>query len=179
MSGGQVELNELDDAVAGDGDGAPKKGGSAIKSILGSVGIAVLLGGVVAGIVFVSPFGGSTQCEAVATVADTHEKKTKSFDDIVYVNLEPLIISLGPNANAEYLKITVSLETTKDHAKTAEHLQPHFRDVLNMYLRAVDEKDLVEPFAMTRLRAQMLRRMQTVASSDIVSDILITDFVLN
>ena len=109
----------------------------------------------------------------------THEKKTKSFDDIVYVNLEPLIISLGPNANAEYLKITVSLETSKDHAKAAEHLQPHFRDVLNMYLRAVDEKDLVEPFAMTRLRAQMLRRMQTVASSDIVSDILITDFVLN
>ncbi len=178
MSGGQVELNELDDMVSEDGDGAPKKGGSALKTILGSVGIAVLLGAVVAGIVFVSPFGG-TQCEAVSTVAETHQKKTKSFDDIVYVNLEPLIISLGPNANAEYLKISVSLETTKDHAKTAEHLQPHFRDVLNMYLRAVDEKDLVEPFAMTRLRAQMLRRMQTVASSDIVSDILITDFVLN
>ena len=183
MSGGQIDLNELDDMIGEDDDEAPaNKGASPIKAILSSVGVAVLLGAVVGGIIFVSPFGGSGdggQCTAATTVAGGHEKKTISLEDIVYVNLEPLIVTLGPNANAEYLKITVSLETTKDHEKIAAHLQPRFRDVLNMYLRAVDEKDLVEPFAMTRLRAQMLRRMQTVASPEIVSDILITDFVLN
>lgn len=157
---------------------AATKAASPLISILSSVGVALLLGVIVGGIVYVSPFGGG-QCVPKQAVAESHEKKTKSYDDIVFVNLEPIVITLGPNAKSEYLKISVSLETTADHAKTATHLQPRFRDVLNMYLRAVDEKDLIEPFAMTRLRAQMLRRMQTVASSDIVSDVLITDFVLN
>lgn len=161
----------------GENEAAPKAA-SPLMSILTNVGVALFLGVIVGGIVYVSPFS-SGQCVADKAVADSHEKKTKSYDDIVFVNLEPIVVSLGPNAKAEYLKISVSVETTADHVKTATHLQPRFRDVLNMYLRAVDEKDLIEPFAMTRLRAQMLRRMQTVASSDIVSDVLITDFVLN
>ena len=158
-------------------EGAKKKS-SPLMAILMNVGVAVLLGVVVAGIVFVSPFG-NAQCTSDHADAGHTKKITKSYEDVVFVNLAPLTVTLGPNAKAEYLKISISLETTADHAKEAEHLQPRFRDVLNMYLRAVDEKDLVEPFAMTRLRAQMLRRMQTVASADIVSDVLITDFVLN
>ena len=158
-------------------EGAKKKS-SPLISILSSVGVALLLGAVVGGIVYVSPFG-AAECTADHASAKDEKKKTKSYEDVVFVNLEPLTVTLGPNAKAEYLKISISLETTADHAKEAEHLQPRFRDVLNMYLRAVDEKDLIEPFAMTRLRAQMLRRMQTVASADIVSDVLITDFVLN
>ena len=186
MSKGQIDLNELDDMISEDGDDAQKKA-SPVKAILSSVGIAVLLAGVATGIVFVAPFGdsvdsGPAECVAVdgTIIAPVHqEKKTVNYEDIEFVNLDTLVISLGPNANARYLKISISLETTHEHAKTAEHLQPRFRDVLNTYLRAVNERDLVEPFAMTRLRAQILRRMQTVASSEIVSDVLITDFVLN
>ena len=143
-----------------------------------SVIIAVVLAAAVAGIVFVSPIGKST-CEAPA-LADHHgEKKTKSYEDVAFVNLEPLVITLGPNAKAEFLKISVSLETTEDQMKAVEHFKPRFRDVLNTYLRAVEEKDLAEPAAMTRVRAQMLRRLQVVASPDIVEDVLITEFVLN
>jgi flagellar protein FliL len=179
MSEGQIDLGELDDMISEDGEDAPKKA-SPVKAILSSLGIAALLAGVSAGIIFVSPFGKqSGECVAAEGAAEQHEKKTVSYEDIEFVNLDTLVISLGPNAKADYLKISISLETTHEFAKTAEHLQPRFRDVLNTYLRAVDEKDLVEPFAMTRLRAQILRRMQTVASSEIVSDVLITDFVLN
>lgn len=163
---------------AGEGEEEAPKKASPIMAIVSSLGVALLLGAAAGGIVFMSPFG-NKQCEAVEVAGGSHEKKTKSYEDIVFVNLEPLVVSLGPNANSDYLKISISLETTHDHEKTAHHLEPRFRDVLNTYLRAVDEKDLVEPFAMTRLRAQMLRRMQTVASSEVVSDVLITDFVLN
>ncbi|MHA7872461.1 MAG: flagellar basal body-associated FliL family protein [Hyphococcus sp.] len=177
MSDDKKKKNESETEDNGDGEAASKKA-SPVMSIVTNVGVALLMGGAAAGVVFLAPVGGG-KCTPAKTADAGHKKKTKSYDEIVFVNLDPLTVTLGPNANAQYLKISISLETTADHAKAAEHLQPRFRDVLNMYLRAVDEKDLVEPFAMTRLRAQMLRRMQTVASSDIVSDVLITDFVLN
>ncbi len=149
---------------------------SAIKTLLFSGISAIALGGVAAGVVFLMP-----SKEPVCATADAggaHKSLTKSYEDIVFVDLTPFVISLGPNASSEYLRVSISLETTEDHLKAAEHLQPRFRDVLNTYLRAVDERDLAEPAAMIRLRAQMLRRLQVAASPEIVSDVLITDFVL-
>lgn len=170
------------DEAAEEGEEDAQKPPSALKTLLFNAAGAVLLGGVAAGVAFVAPIGGSGggSTSSVAPPADEAPKKqTKSYEDIVFVNLEPMVVTLGPKATSKYLKISISIETTKDHVKTVERLAPRFRDVLNTYLRAVDEKDLVEPFAMTRLRAQMLRRIQVAASSDAVSDVLITDFVLN
>lgn len=172
MADEKKEAEETEEAA----EEAPKKA-SPVKAILVNLGVALLLGGAAAGVVFIAPFK-TGQCNATASESGG-EKQTKSYQDAVFVNLEPLVITLGPNAKSEYLKISISVETTHEYEKDAERLQPRFRDVLNTYLRAVDERDLIEPFAMTRLRAQMLRRMQTVASADIVEDVLITDFVLN
>jgi len=167
-------MSEEEEAASED---APAKT-SGGKSVLFSAIIAVVLAAAVAGIVFVSPLGKST-C-AAPSVAELHsEEKTKSYEDVAFVNLEPLVITLGPNAKSEFLKISVSLETSQDRIKAVEHFKPRFRDVLNTYLRAVEEKDLAEPASMTRVRSQMLRRLQVVASPDIVDDVLITEFVLN
>lgn len=173
-----IDIDELDEAAAEAAeDDAPKKS-SALKTLLLNAAGALALGGVAAGVAFVAPIGGSTS-NAVADASHGEKKKTKSYEDIVFVNLEPMVITLGPEAASKYLKISISIETTEDHVKTIERLSPRFRDVLNTYLRAVDENDLTEPFAMTRLRAQMLRRAQVAASPDAVLDVLITDFVLN
>jgi len=51
-------------------------------------------------------------------------------------------------------------------------------DVLNTYLRAVELRDVENPAAMTRLRAQMLRRVNIVTGEGRVNDLLITEFVL-
>ena len=56
---------------------------------------------------------------------------------------------------------------------------PRINDVLNVYLRAVDERDFEVPRAMVRLRAQMLRRVQLVTPPGAVRDVLIQEFVLN
>ena len=56
---------------------------------------------------------------------------------------------------------------------------PRIVDVLNTYLRAVEVRDLEEPAAMARLRAQMLRRVQVVTGEGRVRDLLVTEFVLN
>jgi flagellar FliL protein len=52
-------------------------------------------------------------------------------------------------------------------------------DVLNSYLRALEPGDLEDPSALTRIRSQMLRRVQVVAGLNKVNDLLIMEFVLN
>lgn len=173
-----IDIDELDAAAAEAAEeDAPKKPG-ALKTLLLNAAGAIALGGAAAGVAFVIPTG-SPATSAFADASASRKKQTNSYEDIVFVNLEPMVVTLGPNASSKYLKISISIETTEDHVKTIEKLSPRFRDVLNTYLRAVDDTDLTEPFAMTRLRAQMLRRVQVAASSDVVSDVLITDFVLN
>ena len=56
---------------------------------------------------------------------------------------------------------------------------PRILDVLNTYLRAVEVRDLEEPAALVRLRAQMLRRVQVVTGEGRVRDLLVTEFVMN
>ncbi len=154
-----------------------------LKTLAFSLAAALGLGAVAAGVAFIVPVtddkATGDQCEAPVVVENLHEKQTKHYQEIAFVNLEPLIITLGPNAASRYLKISISLETSEGDLSTVEHLKPKFRDVLNTYLRAVEEADLVEPSATTRLRAQILRRLQVVAPTGAVANVLITDFILS
>ncbi len=95
-----------------------------------------------------------------------------------FVPLEPLIISLGPTAKARHLKVTLTLEVMPDGEKPVEAALPRVRDVLNEFLRAVDEREFELPRAMARLRAQMLRRVLLVTPEGAVRDLLIQEFVL-
>jgi flagellar FliL protein len=96
-----------------------------------------------------------------------------------FVSLEPLVISLGPGAEARHLKLKVQVETSPDAESEVAALRPRIADVLNTLLRAVEESDVAEPHAMLRLRAQMLRRVRLVTPPGAVRDLLIEQFVLN
>ena len=50
-------------------------------------------------------------------------------------------------------------------------IMPRVTDVLNGYLRAVEVRDLEDPTALSRLRAQMLRRVQMVSGEGRVLDL--------
>ena len=154
----------------------PKKG-LALKGVLTTAVSALVLAGVGAGAAFLAAPAGQ-KCAPVAVAAASGGHARTDPKDVAFVNLEPLVISLGPSARSKYLKISISLETSKTYEKSLNDLSPRIRDVLNSYLRAVEESDLQRPASMTRLRAQMLRRLQLVSPEGAVSDILITDFVL-
>lgn len=98
--------------------------------------------------------------------------------DIAFVAIEPLVISLGAGAGT-HLRFRAQLEVESVHKAEVEHLLPRVVDMLNGYLRAVDISDLRDNAALVRLRAQMLRRVQMIAGSDRISDLLIMEFVLN
>lgn len=96
-----------------------------------------------------------------------------------FVALEPLTVSLGPEARARHLRVAVQLEVAVGAEKAVGDVVPRVVDVLNTFLRAVDEREFEMPRAMARLRVQMLRRVQLVAPPGAVHDVLIQEFVLS
>lgn len=153
-------------------DAAPKKR-SKLPLIIG--GVLFLAGGgggffaVYSGLVF----GSSAEGEHVAETSDP------GLADIAFVEIEPLVVSIGDTAAARHLKFASSLEVNHATEEEVRALLPRILDVLNGYLRAVDPNDLEDPSALVRLRAQLLRRIQLVTGDGRVRDLLVTEFVLN
>lgn len=106
----------------------------------------------------------------------THSESTK---EVMFIELDPMIISLGKFATSRHLRFRAHLEVTPSAYDEVKHLSPRIIDVLNTYLRAIAESELEDSASMNRLRAQMLRRVQIVAGEENVKDLLITEFVLN
>lgn len=102
-----------------------------------------------------------------------------ALGDIAFVELDPLIISLGHGSTSRHLRFKAQLEVEAAYQSDVSHLMPRILDVLNGYLRAVRIEDLEERAALIRLRAQMLRRIQIVTGEGRVRDLLVTEFVLN
>ncbi len=98
---------------------------------------------------------------------------------VSFVPMEPLVVSLGPRAQARTLKFTAQLEVVPSAEEGVIAMLPRIRDVLNTYLRAVEEAELQDPAALPVLRAQMLRRIQIVLGEGQVRDLLIMEFILS
>lgn len=96
-----------------------------------------------------------------------------------FVALDPVMISLPPGSSARHLRFTGQLEVEPAMAGEVAALMPRILDTLNTYLRAVEVRDLENPAALQRLRAQMLRRVQVVTGEGRVRDLLVTEFILN
>lgn len=154
------------EAEAGEADG--KKTRSRLPLVLGGV-LAVLLG---AGGFFATYTG-------LIGGGESHAAMPKESETIAFVPIQPLVIPLGPQANARHLRFTGDLEVAKGGEGEILHLMPRILDVLNSYLRAVEVTEFNDPPALARLRAQMLRRVQIVTGEGRVRDLLITEFVLN
>ena len=152
-----------------------KKGGKG-GLIIGLVLMLVLGGGgffaVYSGMLAL-PFGGEEHAE------EKHEAPPPpDLPPTAFVKLDEIVISLGRGARAKHLVLAAELEVNPLHTAEVETLKPRVLDVLNTYLRALDERDVEDPAAMARLRAQMLRRIQVVTGEGRVRDLLITRFVL-
>ena len=170
--------------VEEDTDEPPKKKSKAM--LFGLIGAVVLGGvaffGVYSGMIPLGGGGGDKDAHEDGSggkVAEDHGYKGAKAGPVAYVPLEPMIISLGPEARSKHLKLTVQIEVVPEASGEVTGLLPRIADVLNTFLRAVDERDFEVPRAMMRLRAQMLRRVQLVTPEGAVRDVLIQEFVLN
>ncbi|MCV3269882.1 flagellar basal body-associated FliL family protein [Roseobacter sinensis] len=107
------------------------------------------------------------------------ETKTVEGPAVAFVPIDPITVSLPPGSPQSHLRFRAELEVASKYASDVEAVLPRVVDVLNGYLRAIDAQDIANPSALTRLRAQMLRRVQVVTGPEQVKDLLIMEFVLN
>lgn len=167
---------------------APRKGGG--KLLLLAAPLAVLVGGatfygVYSGL-FPLPFANAPEKQAEAGNAVGQQDGTLDLDPARadqpvpgFLALEPIVVSLAPEATARHLKFQAVIEVDPARMSEVEAVRPRIVDVLNGFLRAVDAPVIERPAAMLRLRAQMLRRVQLVSPPGTVRDVLIQQFVLN
>jgi len=146
--------------------------------ILGVVGALAAGGGgffaVSQGLILAPP-----AAETETAPEDTAESpEAEPLPDVAFVPLEPIMVSLQPGGGATHLRFRAELEVPGDGAAAVTELMPRVIDVLNGYLRAVEPSILSAPDALTRLRAQMLRRVRMVVGEDRVNDLLVMEFVL-
>lgn len=118
------------------------------------------------------------ESEQKTEVTET-ETVPKKFDGIAFVPMEPLTVSLPPSSQYKHLRFRGELEVAKEFDDEVTMLMPRIVDVLNSYLRALEIADITGVNSLTRLRSQMLRRVQIVAGPGRVNDLLIMEFVLN
>lgn len=162
-----TDVAEIVDAPSG---ASPKRGR---RGLLLGLALALALAG--------GGFYGtrSGMVDPMAFMPNGEASGTSELDDVAFVALEPIMVSLPPGSSAKLLRFGGQLEVAPEHVADLTALMPRVLDVLNTYLRAVEVSDLEQPSALPRLRAQMLRRVQVVIGEERVRDLLVTEFVLN
>lgn len=106
-------------------------------------------------------------------------KTVEASKSFAFIPMEPLTISMPRSSRYSHLRFRGELEVGKDYKTDVESVMPRIVDVLNSYLRALEVSDIEQAASLTRLRAQMLRRIQIVTGPGRVNDLLIMEFVLN
>lgn len=111
--------------------------------------------------------------------AEEEDHAVEKGPEVAFVSVDPLVVSLGDQSKSRHLRFRADLEVPLSHQEEVTKIMPRVIDVLNSYLRALEPGDLEGQAALTRLRGQMLRRVQVVVGQGRVSDLLVMEFVLN
>lgn len=164
-----------DETAAEAESGKAKKKG--ILPLLLGLFLAVLMGGGGFYAAYSGMLGGKG--ETGAEMAEKPVEHVPVNEAVVFVPIDPILVSLPNEAPARHLRFRAEIETIPAHEQEVARIMPRILDVMNSYLRAVSTEDLERPTALIRLRAQLLRRIQIVAGDHEIRDLLVTEFVLN
>lgn len=100
-------------------------------------------------------------------------------NEVAFVALDQIVVSLGPNSPSRHLRFEAQLEVDPTKVADVEKLKPRITDVLNTYLRALKPSDLEDQGKFILMRAHMLRRVQIVTGPGLVHDLLVMEMVLS
>lgn len=164
---------------------APPKGGKKKRMIM-IAGLFVLgaaggFGLVKLGILD-SVTGGGHESAAPTPLAEAHGGHSGhggSSGAPSFVEVPTVVVNLPRSSGHTLLRFTMKLEVAPGAAAEVSALEPRILDVLNTYLRAIDPDDFNQPQSLNMIRGHILARMQIVAGSDRVNDVLVQEFVLN
>jgi flagellar protein FliL len=139
--------------------------------------LSVVLALVGGGAGFYLSWSGTILAAAQDDSAEAQEDTASPIDDVAYIPIEPLVISLRKPAKSKHLRFRAQLEVPSRYQADVEKLIPRVTDVLNTYLRAVRVEDFDDPAILVRLRTQMLYRVEMVLGEERVNRLLVMEFV--
>ncbi len=156
-----------------DGEGGKKKfSGKKLLIILVPVLLLTIGGGAAW---FLGFFGGKEEHhEEQADAAPPPPPPTMIYDlpDLL-VNL-----SLAQRGRGNFIKLTASLEVVEADVPEFEDAMPRIVDTFVTYLRELRPEDLRGSAGLTRLREEMLRRVQAAARPARVKDVLFREILV-
>lgn len=121
--------------------------------------------------------GGQDMARPIPEQGDAGGYDTATSDAPSYLELDPLMVSVGGAGSVRQLRFRAYLQLD-DRRTDVASLQPRILDIFATYLRAISIARLEDPTALLHLRAQLLRRVQLLTGPNAVSDLLIIDFVI-
>ncbi len=175
-----VELAEGEDAE-GAGDAAPKKKRlSGKKMIMFGLPVLLLLAG---GGLFMSGMldglpGGDEKTEAEMKEGEGGEGPPKAA---VFHKVPDLLVNLNAagGSRRNFLKVSISLELAKaEDAAWIESVMPRIVDNFQIYLRELRVEDLRGSAGLSRLREELLHRVNVAAQPIKVSDVLFRQMLI-
>jgi len=161
-------------AVADPTDAPPKKKSSKLPLVIGLV-LAILGGAGGFMSVKLGFLGGHAEGDVAA---DLPAPDAPMLAPAAFVALDPVIINLSNQSGRLLLRFAAQLEVAPEYQHEVEAIRPRIVDLINGYLRALELRDIEDPAALIRIRAQLLRRIQVVTGRDRVRNLLIIEFVL-
>ncbi len=111
--------------------------------------------------------------------APANENADASSDAPEFLPLDPVFVTLARTDPPRSLRFEATLELYRGAATDVGQQMPRLIDLTNTYLRATEFADLREPAALMSIRAQLLRRYETVVGEDKIRNLLVTKFLIN
>lgn len=105
--------------------------------------------------------------------------QTSPPDRLVFLALEPFMLSLPRTDPVRQLRLEVQVEVPQSAEKVVNAARPRLQDTMNTYLRSIDLSDIQDPDTLLRMRLQLLRRLQVAAGDGLIRDLLITQFLIS
>lgn len=109
----------------------------------------------------------------------SHSSPFPSPSEAHFIDIPTVVATLPRGYAHSHVRFTMKLDVPAQYVDEVVALEPRIVDVLNTYLRAVRPEDFEKPQALMMIRTHILARMQVVAGSGRVNDVLIQEFVLN
>lgn len=128
---------------------------------------------------FFAAYSGMILAPEDPAAAGAEVDEMSPLPDVKFVEVQPLTITIATNPKPRHLRFRSQLEVPTAYKEEVELVLPRVVDVFNTYLRALRIEDIEDPSALTRLRSQMLRRVNIVTGEGRVNDLLIMEFVIN
>ena len=111
--------------------------------------------------------------------AQSKESAKAPAKAIEYLPLDPVFVTLARTDPPRSLRFEATLELHRGAATDVGQQMPRLIDLTNTYLRATEFADLREPAALMTIRAQLLRRYETVVGEDKIRNLLVTKFLID